>query len=83
MLRFALTLLCWLILAAPAWAGLAEGIAAYERGDYETALQEFQPLAEQGNADAQFNLGLMYDDGRDRRADCCGARHQASPATGL
>ena len=26
-----------LSLAAPAWAGLAEGVAAYERGDYRSA----------------------------------------------
>ncbi len=51
-------------LAAPAWAGFDEGVAAYERGDYETALREFRPLAEQGDADAQFNLGIMYDNGR-------------------
>jgi TPR repeat protein len=34
--------------------------ASYEKGDYETALREFQPLAEQGNISAQFNLGQMY-----------------------
>ena len=37
--------------------------ASYEAGDYGTALREFRPLAEQGNADAQFNLGLMYKNG--------------------
>ena len=39
--------------------GLDEGIAARERGDYATALREFRPLAERGDADAQANLGLM------------------------
>ena len=47
-------------LTAPAWAGLDEGVAAYDRGDYAAALREFRPLAEQGNAKAQNNLGLMY-----------------------
>lgn len=47
-------------LAVPAWAGSDEGVAAYERGDYETAFREFLPLAEQGDADAQFSLGFMY-----------------------
>ena len=47
-------------LAAPAWAGFAEGVAAYERGDYATALRELRPLAEQGNAMAQNNLGALY-----------------------
>jgi len=50
-------------LAAPAWAGLDEGMAAYERGDYEAALREWRPLAEQGNADAQNNLGTLYRHG--------------------
>ena len=36
------------------------GLAAYMRGDYATALQEWRPLAERGDAEAQFNLGLMY-----------------------
>ena len=61
-----LTLIIALIvgLAAPAWAGIDEGVAALERGDYETAFREMKPLAEQGDADAQYNLGLMYDEGR-------------------
>ncbi len=36
------------------------GVAAYKRGDYATALREWRPLAKQGNADAQYNLGQMY-----------------------
>ncbi len=40
------------------------GLDAYERGDYDTALKEWRPLAEQGDADAQFNLGIMYDNGQ-------------------
>src|SRR5262245_25885583 len=31
-----------------AWAGFDEGIAAYERGDYTTAVQELLPLAQAG-----------------------------------
>ncbi len=52
------------VLAAPAWAGWDEGWAAYDRGDYATALREWRPLAEQGHASAQFNLALMYDTGQ-------------------
>ena len=33
-------------------------------GDYATALREWTPLAKQGNASAQFNLGLMYRKGQ-------------------
>ena len=39
------------------------GVDAYQAGDYKTALKEFRPLAEQGLADAQFNLALMYEHG--------------------
>ena len=38
-----------------------KGRAAYHRGDYATALREWRPLAEQGDANAQTNLGSMYD----------------------
>ena len=37
-----------------------KGRDAFQRGDYATALKEWTPIAEQGNADAQFNLGFMY-----------------------
>ncbi len=50
--------------ATSCWAGYAEGLRAYERGDYATALWEWGPLAEQGHATAQFNLGSIYDKGQ-------------------
>ena len=37
-----------------------DSAAAYQRGDYTTALQLLRPLAEQGDADAQYNLGVLY-----------------------
>ena len=45
-------------------ADFDEGAAAYSTGDYATALREWQPLAEQGDAVAQFYLGLMYRKGQ-------------------
>lgn len=36
------------------------GIAAYEKKDYELALKHFRPLAEAGNAEAQFSLARIY-----------------------
>ena len=42
---------------------LQKGLAAYNAGDYETALAILTPLAKGGNADAQNNLGWMYDYG--------------------
>ena len=51
-------------LTAPGWAGFDEGVVAYNRGDYATAIREWRPLAKQGVADAQYNLGVMYRKGR-------------------
>ena len=36
---------------------------AFERGEYVTALELYETLAGQGNAEAQFQLGLMYEQG--------------------
>lgn len=44
-------------------ADFEKGWDTYNDGDYAAALNEWQPLAEQGDADAQFNLGWMYDEG--------------------
>jgi TPR repeat protein len=38
--------------------------AAYQRGDYANALHMFQLLANQGKGDAQYNLGVMYANGK-------------------
>ena len=64
MKRLVLTIAILLGLAAPAWAGFAEGVAAYERSDYATALREWRPLAEQGHALAQSELGYAYEKGQ-------------------
>jgi uncharacterized protein len=36
------------------------GLSAYQKRDYATALRIWTPLAEKGDADAQYNLGHMY-----------------------
>ena len=57
-------LLLSLLVGNPAFsADFQKGVDAYESGDYATALREWTPLAEQGNADAQVNLGVMYRKG--------------------
>ena len=38
-------------------------VAAYNRNDYATAVSLFRSLAAQGDVMAQYNLGLMYDNG--------------------
>ena len=53
-----------LCISAPLVAGqLEDGIAAFDGGDFETALRLLRPLAEQGNEVAQYGLGLMYYSG--------------------
>jgi TPR repeat protein len=52
---------------SPPWEyknDLNRGLLAYNNGDYETAMREWRPLAEQGSAVAQNNLGVMYRDGK-------------------
>jgi len=49
---------------APAAAGpLDDADAAIKRRDYATAVRLIRPLAEQGDASAQYNLGVFYDNG--------------------
>jgi hypothetical protein len=43
---------------------LEDARAAYQSADYATAYRLFRPLANQGNATAQTNLGVMYGDGQ-------------------
>jgi TPR repeat protein len=52
-----------LMLLTPGWAGFDEGLTAYLRGVYATALRELLPLAQQGNAKAQSFLGFLYSKG--------------------
>ena len=64
-LRFTITFVLSIIcLAVPAWADFQAGMDATTRGDYATALREWRPLAEQGDALAQYNLGVLYRKGR-------------------
>ena len=44
-------------------ADVNKGLAAYDVGDYETAFAECLPLAQEGNATAQFCIGRMYANG--------------------
>ncbi len=49
----------------PVFGGQFEdAVAAYDRGDYATAYRLFEPLAQQGIPEAQYNLGGMYAEGR-------------------
>ena len=58
-----------LLVGAHAVAGAAPsdvkaGVDRWMRGDYAGAVAQWRPLADAGNADAQFNLGQAYKLGR-------------------
>ena len=59
-IALALSLVC---LVVPAWADYQAGMDARNRGDFAKALREWRPLAEQGDARAQYYLGLLYEKG--------------------
>ena len=60
-----LLVLALALLTSSGWAGdYEDGISAYEKKDYVTALKKFKIGASQGNADAQVYIGLMNDLGR-------------------
>ena len=61
-----LTLVLSLGTVSTAWsADFHKGKDAYDKGDYATALREWRPFAEQGDARAQTLLGTMFHRGED------------------
>src|SRR6266849_47583 len=42
---------------------LEDALDAAERRDYATAIRLWRPLADKGEVEAQYNLGVMYDQG--------------------
>jgi len=66
LMQLFITLCLW---PAAGMADLEAGLAAYARADYETALREIRPSAEQGNARAQSRLGTMYMNGEGVQKD--------------
>ena len=65
MKHIAILLAFLMTLSAPVAAqDFDKGFAAAQTGDWATALQEWTPLAEAGDTEAQYNLGVMYDNGR-------------------
>jgi TPR repeat protein len=61
-MAFVAILLSW---SAVSFAGEYEdGLAAYNRRDYKTAVAMFTKAASKGDAKAQYMLGGMYADGR-------------------
>lgn len=53
-----------LLFAVPVYAdGFKEGVDAYKRGDYKTAVEKWELSAREGSVYAQNNLGAMYEGG--------------------
>lgn len=47
----------------PTWTILGGGYQSYLKGDYQAAYKEWMPLAELGDAEAQYNIGVLFDEG--------------------
>ncbi len=62
--------LCGLILSAtPVFADTAAGLAAFKSKDYQKAYREWKAAADEGKAEAQFDLGVLYAQGLGVRRD--------------
>ena len=63
-------------LAQPAFASptVRDGIAAWQRQDFTTAVAIWRPLADKGDPDAAFNMGQAYRLGRGVKLDLADAQ---------
>ena len=52
-----------LLAVVPVWADVAAGLAAFKNKDYQTAFKEWKAAADTGQAEAQFDLGVLYAQG--------------------
>jgi TPR repeat protein len=69
-----LTAAAWLMVsAAPSYADFADGLAAFDAGDFETAFGEWRALADAGDIEAQVALAGLYLTGSGTRADAAQA----------
>ncbi|VAW61810.1 hypothetical protein MNBD_GAMMA10-2200 [hydrothermal vent metagenome] len=46
-----------------------DGLTAFKQGQYEQALSHWIPLAQSGDREIQYNLGVMYSEGRGVKKD--------------
>jgi cell division septation protein DedD len=53
-----------LLAFSPALADVKAGVDAWQAGNFAAAITAWRPLAEKGDADAQFNMGQAYKLGR-------------------
>ena len=58
------------LLSVSTWAGAFEtAVSNYNTGNYVQALNSFYALAKEGDADAQYNVGLIYANGKGVKQD--------------
>ena len=48
----------------PTWASIDDAVQAYLRGEYNKAVMLLRPIAEQGDAQAQTYMGVLYERGK-------------------
>ncbi len=60
---FRVAAVCSVLIPDLAAADMAAADAAFEREDYEQTLRELEPLAASGNPVAQYNLGVLHQEG--------------------
>ena len=58
-----------MLFAVPAFADTAAGLAAFKGKDYARAFKEWKASADAGQAEAQFDLGVLYAQGLGVRRD--------------
>ena len=54
---------------------LRQAVDAFNKGNYQISFDIFKPLAEEGNAKAQFHLGFLYRIGQAVNQDYDQADH--------
>jgi cell division protein FtsN len=72
-----------LILSAPAGADTKAGVDAWSRGDFVSAVREWQASAGRGDADALYNLGQAYRLGKGVTQDLTKAEEMYGRAAAL
>ena len=69
LMRIKQLILIFLLLALPVIPVYADdfmdGVFAGQKGDHKTAIEKWTPIAEQGHAEAQYFLGVIYFDGKE------------------
>jgi tetratricopeptide (TPR) repeat protein len=61
--RVAAVIMGFLAIASPAHADTTSGRLAYERGDYQRAMEEWQAAADHNDPEAEFGIGTLYEFG--------------------